>query len=285
MKFALPDAQEGGQGTRGARSATTSRAPSARGRRPRTSARSTRRSSATPRPRRTAIIEEARQAAEQVRQDLIAKAEADAAEIRPGRQDDIRLAHASGRWPTFGHRSRTCRSSSPRRSSSATSIVDTQIALIESYINVRRELAGDDRRERARIEAYAQAMLEVARVERPPRRGRGRPVPLRPDVRGLRRPAARAHRPAAARRAADRGHRRPDGREGARRRAPRSSSMVVAAGQAGDLPAIVERFVELAAAERSREVAEVRTRDPARRDADRSASPRRWEARRARTSR
>ncbi len=39
-------------------------------------------------------------------------------------------------------------------------------------------------------------------------------------------------------------------------------SMVVAAGQASELPAIVERFVELAAAERRREVAEVRSAIP-----------------------
>jgi F-type H+-transporting ATPase subunit delta len=36
-------------------------------------------------------------------------------------------------------------------------------------------------------------------------------------------------------------------------------SMVVGAGQAADLPAIVERFVELAASERQHEVAEVRS--------------------------
>jgi F-type H+-transporting ATPase subunit delta len=35
--------------------------------------------------------------------------------------------------------------------------------------------------------------------------------------------------------------------------------MIVAAGQASDLPAIVERFVELAASERDNEVAEVRS--------------------------
>jgi F-type H+-transporting ATPase subunit delta len=39
-------------------------------------------------------------------------------------------------------------------------------------------------------------------------------------------------------------------------------SMVVAAGQAADLPAIVERFVELAASERDHEVAEVRSAIP-----------------------
>jgi F-type H+-transporting ATPase subunit delta len=39
-------------------------------------------------------------------------------------------------------------------------------------------------------------------------------------------------------------------------------SMVVATGQASELPAIVERFVELAASERDREVAEVRSAIP-----------------------
>jgi F-type H+-transporting ATPase subunit delta len=39
-------------------------------------------------------------------------------------------------------------------------------------------------------------------------------------------------------------------------------SMVVAAGQASELPMIVDRFVELAAAERKREVAEVRSAIP-----------------------
>jgi F-type H+-transporting ATPase subunit delta len=40
------------------------------------------------------------------------------------------------------------------------------------------------------------------------------------------------------------------------------ASMVVAAGQSGDLPAIVNRFVELAAAERAHEIAEVRSAIP-----------------------
>jgi F-type H+-transporting ATPase subunit delta len=40
------------------------------------------------------------------------------------------------------------------------------------------------------------------------------------------------------------------------------ASMVVAAGQASELPAIVDRFVELAAAERKHEVAEVRSAIP-----------------------
>jgi F-type H+-transporting ATPase subunit delta len=40
------------------------------------------------------------------------------------------------------------------------------------------------------------------------------------------------------------------------------ASMIVAAGQASDLPAIVERFVELAASERDNEVAEVRSAIP-----------------------
>jgi F-type H+-transporting ATPase subunit delta len=40
------------------------------------------------------------------------------------------------------------------------------------------------------------------------------------------------------------------------------ASMVVAAGRAADLPAIVDRFVELAVSERKREVAEVRSALP-----------------------
>jgi F-type H+-transporting ATPase subunit delta len=40
------------------------------------------------------------------------------------------------------------------------------------------------------------------------------------------------------------------------------ASMIVAVGHAGDLPAIVERFVELAASERDHEVAEVRSAIP-----------------------
>jgi F-type H+-transporting ATPase subunit delta len=40
------------------------------------------------------------------------------------------------------------------------------------------------------------------------------------------------------------------------------ASMIVAAGQAAELPAIVERFVELAASERQHEVAEVRSAIP-----------------------
>jgi F-type H+-transporting ATPase subunit delta len=40
------------------------------------------------------------------------------------------------------------------------------------------------------------------------------------------------------------------------------ASMVVAAGQSGDLPAIVNRFVELAASEREHEIAEVRSAIP-----------------------
>jgi F-type H+-transporting ATPase subunit delta len=40
------------------------------------------------------------------------------------------------------------------------------------------------------------------------------------------------------------------------------ASLVVATGQAGDLPAIVDRFVELAATERKHELAEVRTAIP-----------------------
>ena len=66
------------------------------------------------------IIDEARQAADQVRRDLIARAETDAADLRARAQEDIRLA-GSARWPTSGAACPISRSSWPRRSSSATS--------------------------------------------------------------------------------------------------------------------------------------------------------------------
>ncbi len=80
------------------------------------------------------IIEEARQAAEQVRRDLVARAEAEADELRRRAQDDARLAGE--------------RALSDLRSQVATLSVelaekivehnldrDTQLALIENYIN------------------------------------------------------------------------------------------------------------------------------------------------------
>jgi F-type H+-transporting ATPase subunit b len=80
------------------------------------------------------IIEEARLAADQVRKDLIARAETDASEIRARAQDDIRLA--------------TERALADLRTQVADLSIelaekvvernldhDTQIALIESYIN------------------------------------------------------------------------------------------------------------------------------------------------------
>jgi F-type H+-transporting ATPase subunit b len=80
------------------------------------------------------IVEDGRQAAEQVRRDLIAKAEADAAEIRNRAQEDIRLAQE--------------RAMADLRAQVADLSIelaekvvernldrDTQVALIENYIN------------------------------------------------------------------------------------------------------------------------------------------------------
>ena len=81
-------------------------------------------------------------------------------------------------------------------------------------------------------------------------------------VRGQRRAAHGAHRPVAARRAPGGGGR---GAARAARRCDASAalaSFIVGAGRAHDLPAIVDRFVELAAAEREHEVAEVRSAVP-----------------------
>jgi F-type H+-transporting ATPase subunit b len=80
------------------------------------------------------IIEESRLAADQVRKDLIARAEADAADIRSRAQDDIRLATERALADLQG---RVAELSIEL----AEKVVernldrDTQIALIESYIN------------------------------------------------------------------------------------------------------------------------------------------------------
>jgi F-type H+-transporting ATPase subunit b len=80
------------------------------------------------------IIEEARQAADDVRKDLIARAEADAAEVRQRAQEDARLAAERAMADLQGRVSDLSIELAER-------IVernldrDTQIALIESYIN------------------------------------------------------------------------------------------------------------------------------------------------------
>jgi F-type H+-transporting ATPase subunit b len=80
------------------------------------------------------ILEEARQAADQMRRDLIARAEADAAELRGRAQEDIRLA---GERAMADLRTRVADLSIEL----AERIVernldrDTQLALIENYIN------------------------------------------------------------------------------------------------------------------------------------------------------
>ena len=65
------------------------------------------------------------------------------------------------------------------------------------------------------------------------------------------------------------------GRQGAAGRASRSRSFIVAAGRGGELPEIVDRFVELAAAEHRHEVAEVRSAMRAHAGADRAPRARR----------
>jgi F-type H+-transporting ATPase subunit b len=80
------------------------------------------------------IIDEARQAADQVRRDLIARAEADSAELRARAQEDVRLA---GERAMADLRGRV----SDLAIELAEKVVernldrDTQIALIDNYIN------------------------------------------------------------------------------------------------------------------------------------------------------
>jgi F-type H+-transporting ATPase subunit b len=82
----------------------------------------------------TQIIEDARQAAEQVRRDLVAKAEGDAAEIRSRAQEDIRLAQDRAMADLRAQVSELS-------IELAEKVVernldrDTQVALIENYIN------------------------------------------------------------------------------------------------------------------------------------------------------
>lgn len=114
--------------------------------------------------------------------------------------------------------------------------------------------------ERPRIEAYANAMLEVAR-------GEGTLADIEDDLFRL----ARTFEGSDDLRLALTDSQLPPERRIAvieelmSRALPASTalaSMVVAAGRAADLPTIVDRFVELAVGERKREVAEVRSALP-----------------------
>ncbi len=115
--------------------------------------------------------------------------------------------------------------------------------------------------ERSKVEAYAQAMLEVARAE-------GVLADVEDDLFRF----ARIFESSDELRMALTDPKLPVERRiaviedltGGKALAPSIAlaSMLVAAGQAGELPLIVDRFVELAVAERSREVAEIRTAIP-----------------------
>ncbi|MBM3674027.1 MAG: F0F1 ATP synthase subunit B [Actinobacteria bacterium] len=80
------------------------------------------------------IIEEARVAADQVRKDLIARAEADAADVRTRAQEDIRLA-SDRAIADLQTRVSDLSIELAERIVQRNLDRDTQIALIESYIN------------------------------------------------------------------------------------------------------------------------------------------------------
>lgn len=80
------------------------------------------------------IVEEARQAADQVRHDLIARAEADAAEVRQRAQQDVNLATDRAMADLQG-RVAELSIDLAERVVERNLDHDTQIALIESYIN------------------------------------------------------------------------------------------------------------------------------------------------------
>ena len=202
--------------------------------------------------------------------DLIARAEAEAHEIRDAGAGRHRGAAASGRWPTcrtdvadaLDRARRADRRAQPRprhaarSSSTATSTRSGATEPMADRIDVVR--AGAARHRRGR---------------RAPRRGRGRAVPLRAHRRGQRRPAHDARRTRGLpRRPAGRRSSTSCSRTGRCRARAAIAAFIVGAGRGHDLPAIVDRFVELAAAEREHEVAEVRSRGPLD-DAQSSASP------------
>ena len=88
-----------------------------------------------PRSRRPSIVEEARQDAERLRQELIdprrrggRRGAREGPGGHPAGQRTGRSASCAPGWPA-------CRSTSPSRSSSATSTASTQLALVESYID------------------------------------------------------------------------------------------------------------------------------------------------------
>lgn len=80
------------------------------------------------------IVEEARQAAEQVRVDLIARAEADAAEIRTRANDDIRLARERA-MSDLQHQVTDLSIELAEKIVERNLDPDTQRALVESYIS------------------------------------------------------------------------------------------------------------------------------------------------------
>lgn len=80
------------------------------------------------------IVEEARQAADQVRQDLISRAEADAAEVRQRAQQDVNLA-TDRAMADLQRRVADLSIELAEKVVERNLDHDTQIALIESYIN------------------------------------------------------------------------------------------------------------------------------------------------------
>lgn len=80
------------------------------------------------------IIEESRQAADQVRRELVARAEADSAELRARAQDDIRLA-TDRAMSDLRHRVADLSIELAEKVVERSLDRDTQLALIESYIN------------------------------------------------------------------------------------------------------------------------------------------------------
>ena len=211
--------------------------------RPRRRRRSTSRRSPAPRTRPAASSRRRGRRPSRCARDLIARAEAEATEIRdagPGRHRDP-AQPGDGR---AAHRRRVSLS------------IDLAERIVERNLDrdtqppARRQLHRPGREQLADGRPHRRLRAGAARHRRgrgPPRRGRGRAVPLRADRRGQRRPAHGARRTRAC----------PLDRRAAivdelleNRALPIDAAIaafIVGAGRGHDLPAIVDRFVELAA--------------------------------------
>ena len=121
----------------------------------------------------TRIVEEARQAGESVKADIVAKAEVEARRHQDRALRKRSSPSAIAPVPRSSARSPISRWTWPRRSSVPAWIAGTQQALVDRYIDELAEPRADTMIDEAtsrelRIDGYAAAMLDIARAEGDP---------------------------------------------------------------------------------------------------------------------